>query len=125
MLPNEKVWYSGVNNTCTPRAAWRDFHRFKTNIYLLSDVMHYGSPNFWTYPRSSAWQQLTELSSAIGKASIHLEVLSMTVRRYGMPFEIGRGPNTSTCRSLKQGSETGLRRSGGWMDLVVFLALKW
>ena len=44
MLPNKEVWYSKVNNTFTPRAAWRDFHRFETNIFLLSDVMHYSSP---------------------------------------------------------------------------------
>ena len=67
-----------------------------------SDVMCSGRPNLLTQALSRAVAQDMVEASSMGTASGHLEDLSITVKRYRLPSEIGKGPTTSTCMCPKR-----------------------
>ena len=62
----------------------------------LSDVMCCGTP--WAAIQlMRAFRQDWVVASVMGMASGHLVDLSMIVKRYLKPSDLGRGPTISTC----------------------------
>ena len=70
--------------------------RAEVNTEPLSEVMFSGRPNLDIHASMSAETQEAVDASAIGTASGHLVDLSIVVKMYLHPSDVGRGPTTST-----------------------------
>jgi hypothetical protein len=64
----------------------------------LSLVIAEGTPNRCIHPAKRAAAQSAAEVDCSGIASGHLVVLSMAVKIYVQPLDLGRGPTRSTCR---------------------------
>ena len=75
-------------------------------------------PKLCTQPWIKARQVFSAVASGIGRASNHLLVLQVRVRRYRWPLDRGNGPTISAMASLNLAGKTGLVSMGG---MIVFL----
>ena len=105
-----------------PKFSLMSFQSFDWNVTPLSQVTVVGSPKCRIQPSSNAIAHWAAVASDMGIASRNLLVRQITVNKYFLPSELGKGPQTSTMTSENLFGSTGLESILG---VIVRFFLAW